>query len=372
MVISRIFLKNIRKYEEKSLNLDIEDTKEQQVFITGPNGSGKTTIVESIIYPFRGFTYGSSPQKFIRKGAKSGLISLRTENFASKKGENGVKHDISAEINLSDDSNLYLDGKLTTRENLRKLCDVFWFFPQDIELILGGDEVRRNYIDSVIKYVDPSYRKIYSEFTQALRARNELLNNSTSKEAVYKSAELDAVEEVISSISVKILEKRKEITAELRKNLESLIEKFGLDYAISIEYHLSFKVETDERSSLLESLFVSRGTDFVNGSTSVGPHRDKVSVSFKGRDARYEASYGERKLLSLMLKVAGYETVKRRTGKPVIFVADDLLSELDIIRQRQAVEILQITCSPLFITATELSEKFLTDFSLRELKLNAS
>lgn len=368
MKIVSLTLRNIRKYGSASFKFRIQEGS-QRVVITGPNGSGKTTVLESIILPFRGFVYGSGQQRFVKKGETAGEICLSLFTEALVDDPFRTKHEIRARITLNGESSVSLDKKETTRENLRKIGDVFWFFPQDILIVLGGEEERRSFLDTVLKFSDPGYMKILKEYQYSLKARNAVLRKVGRVEDVYRDKELDAVEEVLAKSGRAIVEKRMRLVEELNGTAQEILQLASGKLNLKLQYATSFKCGSDIEESLLESLYVSRGTDCLSDATSVGPHRDRVTVLFNGRQARYEASYGERKLAAFALKVAAYVYIKKKKSENITFLADDVFSELDIYYKELLLEILVSCCKSFFATATELNGMSTGNFDLELLNL---
>lgn len=364
MIVKEIYLENIRRYSKKRISFPCGSKSNQKVLILGANGAGKTTILESLIFLFRGFIYGNSPHRFIKKGALNAVIKAC---FFSLDSESN--HEILANLNINGTSSIYLNGKQVKREQLRKIFDAYWFFPQDIELILGGDETRRGFLDSLIKFFDTTYRKTVSDYQVLVKARNEVLSKTESENQLYNSKELDAIEEVLAKTSIEIIKKRFEIVSYLNKLLREIYEEFIGDKILQVRYKTTLNISDNIEDSVKESYFVSRGTDFLTCSTNVGPHRDQVSLIYEGRDARYEASYGERKLMALTLKVSSYKLICEKKSGEVIFIADDLLSELDKNHKVTAVKILSLNCPSFIMTATEVEDDMLENVDIQRLKI---
>jgi len=367
LLIEEIYLKNIKAYDEKAIVF----SPPQGSFITaitGPNGVGKTTILESIIYVIRGFVYGHGPNSFMRKGSQNGFVRIAFRSIEVK--GSGIRHEAEAYLSLTDGSRIYLDGRETTRELIRKYIDSFWFFPQDIELVIGSDEERRNYLDKVIRAAEPNLKRIFSSYQTALISRNQLLQSQKNQDA-YKSAELDAVEEVLSQLAAEITLRRQEFVHEINLKLEEIRNEFsGID-DIRIKYRPAVNLSTPFlKESFMENLYVSRGTDITTCTTSVGPHRDTIKVEFKGRDARYEASYGERKLIAFLLKLAGFKVLLKKSSAGIVFLADDVFSELDLERKKLIFNILKSIQSHVIFTATEIPAALLKNSEMEVVNLD--
>lgn len=330
-------LHNVRKFSQ--INIVFPDA--DKVFITGPNGSGKTTTLESLIFLSNGFLYGNSVKNFLKEGEKYALIRLKT------------KHPIHLiEAKLSGDTNtFYLNSKKASREAISEIVRFFWFFPQDILLILGGDEERRGFLDRIIKETYPAARKIFSDYNYFLKIRNEFLKGSFFHQD-KTGFTLDSIEEMLAKLGSEIIKKRNDIAKIFSEKLEGLSEEV-LKMKGSIRYKPSLKTSGDFYADLVDCLYVSRETDARMGATSVGPHRDSVKIIISGRDSRFEASYGERKLLALLMKIAGKLIIEEISGKQSIFLADDLFGELDKYKKDMAYSVLNELCEKYIATSVE-------------------
>jgi DNA replication and repair protein RecF len=355
LIIEEIFLKNLRIYEEYVVDLT-KFKGSRVVAIVGPNGVGKTTLLESIIYLTRGFTYGQSPKNYIRKGATQGVTRV---SFYSQGGK-GLKHEALAVISINESTRVYLNGKETDRDTIQKYLDCYWFLPQDIDLVLVGDDVRRNFLDKIIRMIDHSSKKLFSAYQTALSSRNQLLQNLKEERNLYNNTEIDAVEDVLADLAAEITRLRLELVNKLNKKIKKLVAGINDFSELNLKYKPVVNLTSDDlRESFRENLYVSRGTDVISSSTSVGPHRDLVKIDFRCRDARYEASYGERKLIALLLKLAGFMLLKENSTASTVFLADDIFSELDLNRRLTVMDLLLKLEADVIFTATEIPHEIM-------------
>lgn len=346
-MITRVKVENIRVLRRKELIL----SGEKSIFFVGRNGSGKTTLLEAIAFPGYGFLYGVSAAQFISRGEKKASIEIE---FSSE----GVYHTIRSEIDFTA-TRLFIDGKQASRKMVRSKLPLVWYFPQDIYLVLGGSEERRNYIDRICKQVIPGYSELIADYRTSIKQRQALLRTVSD---IHSNLQLDIIEEKMAELAVSIVKKRLMIIDELNQFFNSSLPGF-VAKRVNIFYRHSSKNSTPSADTLQELLYVSRGTDQKFEKTSYGPHRDGIDLIFESRNSRYSSSFGERKIIALALKLGERKIIERRTGRNVIFMADDLFSELDNEKKSAVLEYLKTEIPYFFATATELpgDEKMFKD-----------
>jgi DNA replication and repair protein RecF len=343
-MLKEIHIENIRSLQKLSLNLD-----SKQVFVVGNNGAGKTTVLEAVIFPFYGSVLGGSVSSMIRSGEKNASISLL---FSYRDGEGTRKIEVSCEISGNSSISL-LNRKTAKREELRERLPLSWYFPQENVIVLGGDEERREFLDQSLKSVDRMYRKAISEYSDALKNRNLLLKE-ISEGCEGKVRELEAVDEVVAKTGAEIVRKRLEALERIKRYAQEVISEL-LNRKLALYYEPGFKIRSENiASDLQESLYVSRETDLRMGFTTVGPHRDTIRINLEEKNARYQASYGERKLVALSLKIAQMLFIKEKSGRDVLFLIDDIFAELDRSMKERVVKFISEACPQFIATATEL------------------
>ncbi len=312
-----LFLKNVRCFKEKRVDFPLETP----VLIVGDNGSGKTTILESILLAGYGFLYGARASTFIRKGETEAFLLL---NWVDE----NTDHEIKVEVKGTH-REIFLDKKKKDSISIRDLTSFSWFFPQDILLTLGSSEERRRYLDETISMAYSSYRNVLNIYRQAVKQRNIALRKNAD------DREIDVYDQQIASAGTRIIKKRMAEVAILNEIFSKIAFEL-IEQKSSISYFPKALRSEEIEESLIEMLYVSRETDRKEGVTSTGPHRDPVEIIFDERQARNASSYGERKIISLALKLSQREYLQRVCQKNVGFLADDLFSEL-VCKRRQSI-----------------------------------
>jgi DNA replication and repair protein RecF len=130
---------------------------------------------------------------------------------------------------------------------------------------------------------------------------------------------------------------------------------------LKIEYKTAcnFVTGTEGRDILYSQIYHKRDRDIYNGYASLGPHRDDIEFYINGKDAKKYGSQGQQRTIALSLKLAEIRIARQMLDEPPVLLLDDVLSELDLDRQRFLVS--EIDDVQLFITSAELNEEIIKD-----------
>ena len=306
--------------------------------IAGPNASGKTSLLEAIYYLSRGRSFrASGNRELIQTGSKQFMLfgDVLFDDQAHKAGievETGARR-------------VRVDGQNATGADLANILPVQAIDPEIHNLVQGGPEYRRRFIDWGVFHVKHSFLDQWRRYQQALRQRNAALRLGESDSAVAAwEAELAAAGEAVTALREEF------ISAYL--NLLSSIIKEKLPFAVNCSYRRGWSSEM----TLLEALQQSRARDRAMGSTQVGPHRADLSLAVEDRRARYRVSRGQQKMLAATLVIAQIRFVTEQTGRELILLVDDPAAELDRDNRQRLFDLLQDVPGQLFIAALEAED----------------
>lgn len=292
-----------------------------RTFITGDNGIGKSTILEAI----RILSVGKS----FRTGRLEELVRFN-ERYCRIEAVINKNQVVEFFYGNQFEQTEIKDRRLTYQENSVSWTDFLGVFPtvlftpNELEIVLGGPETRRRYLDSVLWQVDASYRHNQLEFSRVLQERSALLFLIKINRA--SSDELGPWNELISSLTESIRLARKSYVKYLNNNLEAKLR--GQKSRIVINYrHDPRPVEdfTAGEIKLAQNMF--------------GAHRDEVVVEFDDFSARRYASRGQSRLVVAYLKAAEADYLLEKTQNPVTVLLDDAFSELDQPNTLQLLEL---------------------------------
>jgi DNA replication and repair protein RecF len=288
------------------------------VLVVGPNGVGKTNLLEAVHVATQGFSPRTrTDSQVVRFGADGARAAI-----AGRRGEVGLELEVT--VRRGEGKRARLNGApLRAAEQLRALVSTLVFTPDRLGVVKGPPAARRAYFDRVLGRFAPTRAPLSTEYGAAVAQRNAALRRA----AAGVSAR-DAVEpwsERVAALGAELVAARLEALALLGPAFAARADEFGLGEA-SLRY--------DGEPPTQEGLAAVLDRDLERGVTSLGPHLDDVVIATGGRDLRSFGSQGEQRLALLALLLAEAETIADRTGVPPLLLLDDVLSELDPDRRR--------------------------------------
>ena len=313
MPINRVYLENFRLFKKKDLNLS-----EEKNIILGLNGSGKTSILESIELMNNG--------KSFRTTASKDCINHNSDTFrASLKGTC-----LGQELSINGSNRL--EGKLTFSRKLnnKALKRGGGFFLQtvlakNLRMIEGEPGLRREHINKLMFHVKPSSYKLFLSYNKALKQRNRCLKQKLQK------SEISAWTEQLAAIGVSLSKEQYEFFYTFKDLLIKNLTNFSKtkNFKFLKEVDIKFNKGWQRSKSLLGSLQESIEKDIVIGYTSQGPHRMDCEYYIKGKRASSTLSRGQLKVLILLIFLVNHDLLNLYKNSEVILLIDDLGAELD-------------------------------------------
>ena len=173
---------------------------------------------------------------------------------------------------------------------------------------------------------------------------------------------MDIYDRQLADSGYEIIRFRREFTEMLSAEAGEIMNKIsGGREELKIEYKTAcdFVTGTEGREILYSQIYHNRDRDIYNGYASLGPHRDDIEFYIHGKDARKYGSQGQQRTIALSLKLAAIRIARQMLDEPPVLLLDDVLSELDLDRQRFLVS--EIDDVQLFITSAELNDEVIKD-----------
>lgn len=240
------------------------------------------------------------------------------------------------------------------KKEYEKLADHIGLFPltmvspYDIELIHGGSELRRKFMDGIISQYKHAYLENLLNYNRALQQRNALLKHF-AKERVFQKESLDLWDERLASEAQLIFKERKNFIEKFTPIFNTYYEKVsGKNEAVRLVYN-SQLFEKEMAAGLEDNL----NKDLALRYSSFGIHRDDLEFEIRGEAIKKFGSQGQQKTYLLALKLAQYVYLRERTGIKPILLLDDVFDKLDAERTGNLMKLLnEDTFGQVFVTDT--------------------
>jgi len=285
--------------------------------VVGPNGVGKTNLLESLHVATQGFSPRTrTDAQLIRFGAQSARATV-----TGRRASVPLELEVTLEAGVGKRASVN-GAPLRAAEQLRSETATLVFTPDRLGVVKGGPAVRRAYFDRVLGRLAPARSTLSADYAAALAQRNASLRRLAT--GLSPLAALAPWTEQVAALGTELAAARKETLDLLAAPFAERAGELGLPDA---GLHYTGEAVT---ASLLEDRLER---DLERGSTGVGPHLDDVVVSSGPRDLRSFGSQGEQRLAVLALLLAEAGLITERRGVAPLLLLDDVLSELDPARR---------------------------------------
>jgi DNA replication and repair protein RecF len=289
------------------------------VSLIGPNGVGKTNLLEALCFALTGRSFRTSDRRDL---IPFGGSFARAEASVSAGDE--VEHRLLASVSRAEGRRHLLDGAAADPPTLaRNRPPIAIFSPDRLVLVKGPPAERRAHLDRFIAVRWPARADLRRRFGQALAQRNALLARVAAGAAT--PAQLDPWDTTLADAAAPLVAARAEAVEELASPFAAAAADLGLGEA-GIEYAPR---AADAAAEIRAELGERREADLRLRRTSWGPHLDELKIASAGRSLRRYGSQGQQRVALLALLFAD-RTVLIEAGRPApLMLLDDVMSELD-------------------------------------------
>lgn len=293
--------------------------------IYGDNGAGKTNVLEAIFFFAAGKSFRNCKEReMIRFGENECRIGIKFQN------RNG-QSELAVKLSKKEKKRIYRNGIEMTRLSgyFGQFRSVI-FSPDHLNLVKGGPEFRRRYLDIAICQSYPVYLGELSEFNRILLQKNAMLRKISDESL------LDIYNEKLAETSARITLRRRDYFEKIMPFAKNVYDEMATKKeSFECEYHSQASGSTyDElKNSYFELYSSKKENEKERGFTLYGAHKDDFVININSKDARSYGSQGQQRSSVLALKLAEGEMSKKITGEYPIFLLDDVLSELDDSRK---------------------------------------
>ncbi len=305
-----------------SLDLELEPGLN---FLFGPNGSGKTSILEAVSW--------LAVSRSLRGASESEVVRWGAQRFGvgGECADGARRTSIVLRYQRGGPREVTVDGEpLAKLSDLLGVLRVAWFGPEDTAITKGGPAERRRLLDMALCQTDPAYLAALSDYRRALRQRNEALVSWGPDEDSDRVVGV-WTEQLVKSGS-RVIAARLGFLGAFGERVAAAHRAIAPADDIALAYRGSVASTAGDEGSVTEhfraALARTEEDEQRRGFTLVGPHRDDIEVRLNGRSLRSFGSQGQHRTAAIALKL-GEAAMLAADGHGVTVLLDDVLSELD-------------------------------------------
>jgi DNA replication and repair protein RecF len=388
MHLTRLSLTNFRNFAR----LDI-DLPRRSLLLVGSNAQGKTSVLEAVYFlaALSSFQTSSDRQLVNFIAARSGELTVG--RIVGEYVRAGARHRLEVRLifepvgvqnGMRLRKEILLDGVKRPASEIVGSLNAVLFIPQMSQIVEGGPDVRRRYLNQTLAQIVPAYARTLSEYSQAVTQRNALL-----KQLAERGGDPDQLaywDETVTDRGAKLIfwriqaiQELETFAARVHHELTHGDEVLRLDYRPAYdplpapENQIALKLDAaTDRSRLelatikegfLEALKSVRAEELVRGVTTLGPHRDELRFLSNSIDLGDYGSRGQMRTALLSLKLAEVDWMRKRSGEYPVILLDEVMAELDPKRRKDLLDYLGKAEQSL-LTTTDL--KLFTDEFVEE------
>lgn len=380
MTLTRLSVHNVRSYDLYAADIHPDIT-----LVLGPNGTGKTTLLEAIYVLHQGTSFRGRDRDMIPYERERGELKLEFDQHEPRKATISLQPDgrISKQFKVGESSS----GRLAAKHRL----PVVLFEPDELRLLTSSPQRRRDFMDGIIGRLSTTYQTVLNRYARVLAQRNELLkqfNNAagTSRKASFRGRHavsgftpetsggvkpfLDMESHIfawdikLAELGATIIHARINFLSHANEHLSRLYSGMAnRSQVVEARYISPYVGNGDElQQVLLHQLERTRQSDALKGFTSTGPHRDDMELLLDTHPAASVASRGEMRTIMLAFKLLEVELQTKHSGQKPLILLDDVFSELDITREKALMQALR--GHQTIITATDLRDELKVDATI--------
>ena len=333
MWINNIKLNNFRNYNNKEIKLH----ENINVFF-GENAQGKTNIIESIFLCSIGKSFRTNKEKeLIKFNEEKTLVEI---NYEKSDRTGNIK------IEIGDKKQVYLNGiKIKKLSELLGNINVVIFTPDDINILKGGPQNRRKFLDIMISQLKPNYMYNLNLYKKTIEQRNKYLRQIREENKTEKL--LDIWDEKLVEYADQIYKYRKYYIEKIKEKIKKIHSDITEEKE---EIEINYLTCCKNKEEYLNLLKEKRKIDIIKGYTTKGIHGDDFNIFINNKQLDIYGSQGQYRTAILSLKMSELEIIEDEIGEMPILLLDDFMSELDEKRRNHLLEKIRhiqviITCT---------------------------
>ncbi len=307
----------------------LEDIPDGLVVVVGPNGEGKTNLLEGMHYLYAlGSPRASSSEPLVRDGADAAYV--RGE-FETRDGRVLVE----VEIRPKGANRVQVDrSPVRRRRDLRRRVRAVLFGPFDVPVVTGDPAKRRAFLDELVVSYAPASDTLSSSYDKVLRQRNRLLKEWGGPGG---PPGLEVWDEQLVTAGAALMTARASAAERIAAPADDAFRHLA-GYGLTVRYLPDVAAGRDVAGAFRERLASRRADELQRRTSLVGPHRDDLKLAVRDLGARVAGSHGETWAAALCLRLAQATEIAREIGEPPLLLVDDPYSALDPSRRDRLAE----------------------------------
>ncbi len=331
-MISDLRLQQFRSYTDASYEFS-----DGVNIIVGPNASGKTNMLEAVLLLCRGKSFRAADKDILMHDKDWARLDAHFQSH-----ERTAKWQRTGEVI---DKTYIFDNNTYKRLSFTSKYPVVVFEPRHMTLLTDSPSLRRDFLDTILEQITPTYSRFLNQYKRALAQRNALLKMPGKHDQQFVwDVRLSDLGGVIMRERIKFIQDHTDEIARIYASLSQGDKPARLHYDTRI-------TGDDYASILLKRLQENVDKDKMRGFTSIGPHRDDIIPYLGDYPILQSGSRGETRTMLLALKILELQVVEKARGQKPLLLLDDVFSELDGSRRKALTSYLKNHQT--FITTTD-------------------
>ncbi|MEH2358579.1 DNA replication/repair protein RecF [Nostoc sp.] len=349
MYLKTLSLRQFRNYQDQQVEFTAAKT-----ILVGNNAQGKSNLLEAVelLATLRSHRI-TRDRDLVQEGSAIAQINATLER------QTGVS-DLTLTLRRNGRRSVALNGESIRRQmDFLGVLNAVQFSSLDLELVRGGPEGRRNWLDTLLIQLEPVYAHILQQYNHVLRQRNAFLKRHVETlDATSLHSELAVWDAQLATTGTRVIRRRDRAIQRLAPIATAWHASIsGSTEILQIKYLPNIPLE-DNHPEEVQQAFLAKIqqraiAEMHQGTTLVGPHRDEIELTINQTPARQYGSQGQQRTLVLALKLAELQLIEEVVKEPPLLLLDDVLAELDLSRQNQLLDAIQDRFQTL-ITTTHL------------------
>lgn len=344
MYLQELQLKNFRNYDSLKIKLNPHIN-----IIYGNNAQGKTNLLESI------YVLGLTKSHLL---ALDNSLIKNGEKFCNIKGtvrKNSIKTKYEISYNL-DNKILKIDNQEIKKvtEYINNSLNIIIFYPENLEIIKGSPNNRRNFLNLELSQLSDNYLKIITEYNKLLKTRNDYLKKMSKNNQIDQTY-FNIITNYLVDKGILVYKMRKKFIDKINENCGKVFYELTKLEGFHIKYVNNFIDEDELKSGFIKKLEKNRIREIRCGTTLFGPHRDEIEFYLNDKNLKIYGSQGQKRMAVLAMKLSEIDIFKQFKSTSPILLLDDVFSELDDIKKNNIIKYINNGIQ-VIITTTEIKK----------------